>query len=556
MSRKHWPLFATLLVATSVMSVALLFVAQSGVQLQRVYRSSAGADEWRNVLRNPSFEQTSTATHFRHSEDTHYSKKAFAVNWEPFLNPYHVVDDVSYVGERSALIASGYAEDKYGFTQAVYIDDVVNVSLPIAFVNVRIWAAAKRVTGANPDAGFSLTIDFHFKNGSNSYGNFIAFAPGTYDWRPTNASFDVRHETALSHIVLFVVFADRTGHAWVDDAFLSLADEPMDGAPRVVAKPGILHTCCPVRETILAETPVSPNSVSLVSQLTVDRLGALERMARVWQGPITAALYILRAADVDHARQLIAESPLLRQHATFVLVHASSGAWAFDNLGLYPINTLRNVALNATRSEFGLFLDVDFVTSGSAAEAYALLSSRGYDAMMRERKRVFVLPAFELVGDAYKNGGPVVNIDAMPRSKAALKQAVRDRLVQQVHQSKYAPAHHATNYTRWYESVEPYSVVYEHEFEPYFIGRIADMPPWDERFVGYGYDKVVHVMTLAVQRFELVVQPQLFLTHLDHGIAKWRKVGFLLRLRVYQNYYATLEELYRKYGGDVFAEIL
>jgi hypothetical protein len=555
--RGQWALFVALLVATSVVSVTLVVVAQSGVQLRRVYRASAGEDEWRNVLRNPSFEQTSAATHFRHSEDGHYAKKAFAVDWEPFLNPYQVVADVAYVAERSALIACGFADDKFGFTQAVYVDDVANGSLPIAFVNVRLWTAAKRVSGSEADAGFALTIDFHFKNGSHSYGNFLALAPGTYDWRPTNASFDMRHETALSHIVLFVVFADRTGHAWIDDVFLSLNDDaPMRGAPLVAAKPGVLHTCCPLRETLPAEEPVARNSVSLVSQLTVDRLGALERMARVWQGPITAALYILRATDVDHARQIIAESPLLRRYATFVLVHASSGAWAFDNLGLYPINTLRNVALNATQSEFGLFLDVDFVTSGTAAEAYALLASRGYDAMMRERKRVVVLPAFELVGDAYKHGGTVVNIDAMPRSKSALKQAVRDGLMQQVHQSKYAPAHHATNYTRWYETAEPYAVVYEHEFEPYFIGRIADMPPWDERFIGYGYDKVVHVMTLAVQRFEIVVQPELFVTHLDHGIAKWRKVGFLLRLRVYQNYYATLEELYRQYGGDVFAEIL
>jgi hypothetical protein len=426
----------------------------------------------------------------------------------------------------------------------------------IAFVNVRIWAAAKRVTGANPDAGFSLTIDFHFKNGSNSYGNFIAFAPGTYDWRPTNASFDVRHETrSLPHRPLCRL--RRSHRSRMGRRRVSLAHRRAD-AWRAARRRQARHSA-----HVLSGARNHSSRDACLAQFGQPRLAAHRRPPRRARAHGARLARPHHCSTVHSARrrrrsraQLIAESPLLRQHATFVLVHASSGAWAFDNLGLYPINTLRNVALNATRSEFGLFLDVDFVTSGSAAEAYALLSSRGYDAMMRERKRVFVLPAFELVGDAYKNGGPVVNIDAMPRSKAALKQAVRDRLVQQVHQSKYAPAHHATNYTRWYESVEPYSVVYEHEFEPYFIGRIADMPPWDERFVGYGYDKVVHVMTLAVQRFELVVQPQLFLTHLDHGIAKWRKVGFLLRLRVYQNYYATLEELYRKYGGDVFAEIL
>lgn len=544
-----WRWFVGVLCATSVISVILMFMTHTGVQIGRTFRTSVGDDDWRNVLQNPSFELTSASTHFRHSEDGHYDKKAFAVEWEPFLNPYKVVDDVSYVGQRCALIASGYAEDKFGFTQAVFIDDLINASLPIQFVNVRLWSRAKLVSGNTADAGFALTIDFHFKNGSHSYGNFLSIPSGTYDWRATNASFDMRHETPLSHILLFVTFADRTGYAWVDDIFLSLTDSPMIGAPVGVAKPGVEHTCCPVRQTVLPDSPVPLDSVSLVSQLTVDRLGALERMANVWQGPITAALYILRAVDVDRARAIISESPVLRRYATFVFVHASSGAWAFDNLGLYPINTLRNIALNATKSEFGLFLDVDFITSCSAAEAYQVLASSGYDVMMRERKRVFVLPAFEVVGQS-------VGVDAMPRSKAALKHMVNDKLMQQVHANKYAPAHHATNFAKWFETSESYSILYEHEYEPYFVGRIADIPPWDERFVGYGYDKVVHVMTLAVQQFEIIVQPTLFVTHLDHGIASWRKVGFLLRLRVYQSYYTTLEELYRKYGAEAFSQIL
>jgi hypothetical protein len=415
-----WRWFVGVLCATSVISVILMLTTHSGMQIGRTFRTSVGDDDWRNVLKNPSFEETSPSTHFRHSEDGHYDKKAFAIEWEPFLNPYKIVDDVSYVGQRSALIASGFAEDKFGFTQAVYIHDLINVSLPLQFINVRLWSRAKLVSGTAVDAGFALTIDFHFLNGSHSYGNFLSIPSGTYDWRPTNASFDMRHETPLSHILLFITFADRTGYAWIDDLFLSLTDSPMLGAPVGIAKPGIEHTCCPVRQTLLPESPVPFNSVSLVSQLTVDRLAALERMAGVWQGPITAAVYILRAVDVDRARSIITESPLLRRYATFVFVHASSGAWAFDNLGLYPINTLRNVALNATKSEFGLFLDVDFITSGSAAEAYQLLASSGYDAMMRERKRVFVLPAFELVGKS-------ISVDAMPRSKAALRQAVGEQ---------------------------------------------------------------------------------------------------------------------------------
>jgi len=143
---------------------------------------------------------------------------------------------------------------------------------------------------------------------------------------------------------------------------------------------------------------------------------------------------------------------------------------------------------------------------------------------------------------------------SMPADKSALVRAVSARVLQQVHAKKYAPAHNAINYTRWLATSSAYTIRYEHEFEPYFVARIDGLPPWDERFVGYGYDKVVHVLTMAVMGFELVVQPHLFIAHYDHGVATWSKASFMLRLRVFQNYYTTLNELHHTWGAAAFSQ--
>lgn len=541
--------FAQVLALCTVcmMSMSLLAVARNAMRLHSrepdalLQSASPDRNESGNLLANPSFEDVSMFTRFLHTEDEHFFQRRFAVDWEPFLNPYLVDDGVAKCGQRSVRVASGYKEDKFGLTQALFFDR--NASMAADVFNLRVWLRAKDVTGV-PNDGFAAQADFHFRNGTHSYGNAIQLQLGSYEWQPFARSWSLLGESELSHVVVFVSFADRTGDAWLDCAFASLSSEPMFGGAAVPLKRFVRHTCCEHRELLLPSTPVPRDSISLVSQLTLDRLPALERMAAAWQGPVTAALYILRDAQRDALLQAIAKSGVLQRWVTFALVWADGGPWAFETLGLYPINTLRNVAVNATRSEFGMFLDVDFVVSATAGEAWRAFRDSGYAARARLVRSAFVVPAFEWVDRPA----------AMPADKSALLRAVAARLLQQVHANKYAPAHNAINYTRWLGASAAYAIRYEHEFEPYFVARIDGLPPWDERFVGYGYDKVVHVLTMAVMGYELVVQPHLFIAHYDHGVATWSKASFMLRLRVFQNYYTALNELHHTWGAAAFSQ--
>ena len=92
-----------------------------------------------------------------------------------------------------------------------------------------------------------------------------------------------------------------------------------------------------------------PEEVSWVTQLTVDRLPSLEKMLARWDGPVSAALYS-RDVALD-----VKEIERFRDRVDFHIVGASQG--------LYPVNTLRNVALNNARAGHVILADVDFIPS-------------------------------------------------------------------------------------------------------------------------------------------------------------------------------------------------
>lgn len=61
-------------------------------------------------------------------------------------------------------------------------------------------------------------------------------------------------------------------------------------------------------------------------------------------------------------------------------------------------------------------------------------------------------------------------------------------------------------------------------FEPYFIGRTDSLPPYDERYRGYGAgDKALHFHLLYKSGIQIKVLPGHFLLHLPHADNAWRE---------------------------------
>ena len=74
-------------------------------------------------------------------------------------------------------------------------------------------------------------------------------------------------------------------------------------------------------------------------------------------------------------------------------------------------------------------------------------------------------------------------------SKEGLKALYDERSIIQFAEF-YPVGHRSTNYKKWFTSGEPYPIKFKSGYEPYVLVNRRLMPWYDERFRGYGWDKV------------------------------------------------------------------
>lgn len=148
----------------------------------------------------------------------------------------------------------------------------------------------------------------------------------------------------------------------------------------------------------LARLAATGEDVTLATQLSLDRLDMLVRLAGTWPGPAVAVVYLpALASGADSSWQT---AYLAKKVQQALAVAREPGAWtvmAMSGVTLdapYPINTLRNAARAAARTRWVLVLDADFVPSrGLAADVARAAATASVGAPMRPI--AFVIPAFE-----------------------------------------------------------------------------------------------------------------------------------------------------------------
>ena len=102
-------------------------------------------------------------------------------------------------------------------------------------------------------------------------------------------------------------------------------------------------------------------------------------------------------------------------------------------------------------------------------------------------------------------------------SKSTLLHMVNKGLVEPFHLARWFPGHGPTNFSKWYNSSEPYTIKWAPSFEPYVIVKLKDLPRFDERFVGYGYNKVSFFAELDALNCTFVVHHSTFVVHMPHS---------------------------------------
>ncbi|CAL8074741.1 unnamed protein product [Calicophoron daubneyi] len=260
----------------------------------------------------------------------------------------------------------------------------------------------------------------------------------------------------------------------------------------------------------------SEQQITLVSQLTFDRLDRLENIARSWEGPISLALYLTdREASllVEYVEgsQTLCKRRNIGYHVVYI-----------DGL-FYPINELRNVGMRFAQTEFVFLLDIDFLPSEGI---YGSLQQRVLRHLLQfvptgtsdqvisiPRPACLVVPAFETFIAQFE----------LPKSKTELEGAWKRGDITQFRHKIWTAGHLATNYTRWLTANETYEVTWSADYEPYVVvSRHA--VSFDQRFVGFGWNKASFIMALDALGYQFLVIPEAFIIHMPHppGIEVFR----------------------------------
>lgn len=279
-------------------------------------------------------------------------------------------------------------------------------------------------------------------------------------------------------------------------------------------------------------TPTEDDTdITLVAQLSMDRLQMLEAICKHWEGPISLALYMSDAEAQQFLRYAQASEVLKnRKNVGYHIVYKEGQ--------FYPVNLVRNVALKNANTPYVFLTDVDFLPMYGL---YDYLRRSVVQLDMAHTKKALVVPAFETL--RYRL--------SFPKSKAELLSMLDMGTLYTFRYHVWPKGHAPTNYAKWRTATTPYKVEWEPDFEPYVVVR-RDCPEYDQRFVGFGWNKVSHVLELDAQEYDLMVLPNAFMIHMPHApsfdISKFRSSSS------YRNCLNTLkdefhQDLSRKYGS-------
>ncbi|XP_063384625.1 xylosyl- and glucuronyltransferase LARGE2s-like isoform X2 [Cydia fagiglandana] len=248
-------------------------------------------------------------------------------------------------------------------------------------------------------------------------------------------------------------------------------------------------------------TNVDNFDVTLVLQLSMDRLQFLERLVKHWEGPLSAAIY-LSDCEVGVLESFIkdfSDTLSVRKNIGYHLVFKHESTH-------YPVNYLRNVALENVNTPYVFLMDVDFVPM---AGLYDHLRSVIKLVNPYPQKICLVVAAFET--RRYRL--------SPPRNKTALLARLAARRgadVAPFRALEWPPGHRATNYSRWATATQPYQVDWENHYEPYIVVH-RSVPKYDTRFSGFGWNKVSHSVELRALGYKVVVLPGAFVVHTPHA---------------------------------------
>ncbi|KAM6435303.1 beta-1,4-glucuronyltransferase 1 [Liasis olivaceus] len=289
--------------------------------------------------------------------------------------------------------------------------------------------------------------------------------------------------------------------------------------------------------------------VVLVTHTSLGNLHHAQQLVERWRGPVSVALFapglddvrlatamvyalavlcapvrqLLRLHLVCHADQMAAFPEQEREDGEFSRLQACGDVFAkLAQLGAgrrnyamdaanasYPNNLLRNVAREAAGRHWVLVVDMDMVPSEGLREDFLALPK----ATDEGTPWVFVVPAFE-----------IRHTRRIPATKAELVQLYQVGEIRPFYEELCPRCQAPTNFSHWLNlpmgsSLRvAYEVEWRDPWEPFYVSANS-VPPYDERFKQYGFNRISQACELHIAGYRFAVLSNAFLVHKGFKVA-------------------------------------
>lgn len=280
------------------------------------------------------------------------------------------------------------------------------------------------------------------------------------------------------------------------------------------------------------------SDVALVTQCSADRISLLDEFCQRWPGTISITLY-LTDAEVQYFINYIRSSENLRKRKN-IAYHI-----VYKDGEFYPINYLRNIGTSELSTSFIFQVDVDFLLQHNLYEN--LISYIIKFNLSEVNNTALIVPAFETQRYRF----------TFPSNKEELLKYLNYGVIYTFRYHVWTRGHAATNYSNWKTAIVPYEVTWEPDFEPYVVVS-KKAPQFDQRFIGFGWNKVSFITHLTALGYKYIVLPDAFIIHRPHApsldIAKFR-TNTIYRRCLKRLKDKFVDELINKYGKNALSKL-
>lgn len=330
-------------------------------------------------------------------------------------------------------------------------------------------------------------------------------------------------------------------------------------------------------------------STTLVIQCSLDRIWLLTETCNRWTGPIVLVVYLPSEMVKDSVQMTFAIDSIANlmtncpQMTVLPHVHIDEKT-AGNGISTYPVNVMRNRGLGAVKTSHILIMDVDLIPS---ADLNDVIKDNLVDQVSSNDGKIpmhaIVVPAFER-----KVNPPCSDIESckgylqkdpsfLPTLFNDMNECVRDNKCIVFQSDNNWEGHHTTKTQKWLKS-EWYDEPSENDeqktrtirqikcfdslrYEPYVVLPWCPSTPstkqqplapyYDERFYGYGKNKIQHISHLRYRGVPFYVLPRSFVVHHPHPESSVKQVW---NDKKKNNLHGEMDNLYAKYINELEAE--